>query len=67
MEMIIAMSTDWYGQQQKNGNNSSLMAVPVQGEVGAQNYLVASGNTVLLTDFNSDLIWIKSNDGFFRR
>ena len=39
-----------------------ILAVPVQGEVGAQNYLVAAGNTVLLTDFNSGLLWLKSTD-----
>ena len=57
---------DYYGQQRNNNNNSSLMAIPVQGEVGAQNYLVAAGNTVLLTDFNSGFIWIKTNDGLFQ-
>lgn len=58
--------TDYYGQQRNNNNNNSLMAIPVQGEVGAQNYLVAAGNTVLLTDFNSSFIWIKTNDGLFQ-
>lgn len=52
---------DWYGQQPQQRNNS-VMAVPVQGEVGAQNYLVAAGNTVLLTDFNEGFIWLKSTD-----
>ena len=52
---------NWYsGQPQRN--NNSVLAVPVQGEVGAQNYLVAAGNTVLLTDFNEGFIWLKSTD-----
>jgi|GEM_PF-2907441 len=49
-----------YGQMQRQGGE--ILAVPVQGEVGAQNYLVAAGNTVLLTDFNSGLIWLKTTD-----
>lgn len=48
-----------YQTQQQNNN---VLAVPVNGEVGAQNYPVAAGNTVLLTDFNSGLIWLKSTD-----
>lgn len=49
-----------YGQMQRQGGE--ILAVPVQGEIGAQNYLVAAGNTVLLTDFNSGLLWLKSTD-----
>lgn len=32
----------------------------VRGEEGARNYLVASGNTVLLIDFESNQFWLKS-------
>ena len=63
------MANEWYGQQQaqqRNANNGSLLAVPVQGETGAQNYLVGAGNTVLLTDFNAGFLWIKTNDGLFQ-
>jgi len=49
-----------YGQMQRQGGE--ILAVPVQGEIGAQNYLVAAGNTVLLTDFNSGLLRLKSTD-----
>ena len=49
-----------YGQVQRQGGE--ILAVPVQSEIGAQNYLVAAGNTVLLTDFNSGLLWLKSTD-----
>ena len=42
--------------------NNEVLAVPVNGEIGAQNYPVAAGNTVLLTDFNGERLWIKSND-----
>lgn len=49
-----------YGQAQRP--NNEILAVPVHGEVGAQNYPVASGNTVILTDFASGLLWLKSTD-----
>ena len=42
--------------------NNDVLAVPVNGEVGAQNYPVAAGNTVLLTDFNAGFVWLKTND-----
>ena len=42
--------------------SNDVLAVPVNGEAGAQNYLVGAGNTVLLTDFNAGRIWLKSND-----
>ena len=42
--------------------NNEILAVPVNGEIGAQNYPVAAGNTVLLTDFNAGFIWLKTND-----
>jgi len=54
-----------YGQQSQPlqmQQNNNVLAVPVNGESGAQNYLVAAGNTVLLTDFNSGFIWLKSTD-----
>lgn len=59
------MANEWYGQQQsQQRNNNNLMAIPVQGEEAAQNYLVAAGCTVLLIDLNSknQRIWLKSND-----
>ena len=49
-----------YGQMQRPTNE--ILAVPVHGEIGAQNYPVASGNTVILTDFASGLMWLKSTD-----
>ena len=49
-----------YGQAQRP--NNEILAVPVHGEVGAQNYPVATGNTVILTDFSSGLLWLKSTD-----
>ena len=48
-----------YGNQQQN--DGSLMTVFVQGEAGANAYPVASGNTVLLMDFESGKFWLKSN------
>ena len=48
--------------QQPMQRNNDVLAVPVNGEIGAQNYPVAAGNTVLLTDFNSGFVWLKSND-----
>ena len=48
--------------QQQMQRNNEVLAVPVNGEIGAQNYPVAAGNTVLLTDFNGERLWIKSND-----
>ena len=33
----------------------------VQGEAGANAYPVASGNTVMLMDFESNKFWLKSN------
>ena len=48
--------------QQQMQRNNDVLAVPVNGEIGAQNYPVAAGNTVLLTDFNSGFVWLKSND-----
>ena len=48
--------------QQQMQRNNDVLAVPVNGEIGAQNYPVAAGNTVLLTDFNSGFVWLKTND-----
>ena len=42
--------------------SNDVLAVPVNGEIGAQNYPVAAGNTVLLTDFNSGFVWLKTTD-----
>lgn len=41
---------------------ADILAVPVQGAQAAQNYLVGAGNTVILTDFASGFIWLKSTD-----
>lgn len=41
---------------------NEILAVPVQGAQAAQNYLVGAGNTVILTDFSSGFIWLKSTD-----
>lgn len=49
-------------QQQPMQRNNNVLAVPVNGEMGAQNYPVAAGNTVLLTDFNSGFVWLKTTD-----
>ena len=49
-----------YGQAQRP--NNEILAVPVHGEIGAQNYPVATGNTVILTDFSSGMLWLKSTD-----
>lgn len=50
-------------QQQSN----DILAVPVQGEIAVQNYLVAQGRSVLLTDFPNGRIYLKSTspDGLF--
>lgn len=50
-----------YGNQGNQQNDGSLMTVFVQGEAGANAYPVASGNTVLLMDFESGKFWLKSN------
>lgn len=50
-----------YGNQNNQQNDGSLMTVFVQGEAGANAYPVASGNTVLLMDFESGKFWLKSN------
>lgn len=46
-------------QQQQMPQPASLMTVLVQGEAGAQMYPVASGNTVLLMDFDTKTFWLK--------
>ena len=50
-----------YGGQQNMQNTGSFMTVLVQGEAGANAYPVASGNTVMLMDFESNKFWLKSN------
>lgn len=47
--------------QMPQQNYDSLMTVLVQGESGANAYPVASGNTVMLVDFDLGKFWIKSN------
>ena len=44
-----------------NDPSNSMMTVFVNGESGAQAYPVASGNAVLLMDFDAGKFWIKSN------
>ena len=41
---------------------SSFYTVLVNGDAGANAYPVASGNTVLLMDFNSNKFWLKSTN-----
>ena len=50
-----------YGNQLPQQNFGSFMTVLVQGEAGANAYPVASGNTVMLMDFDSGKFWLKSN------
>ena len=47
---------------QQNQNSNSFYTVLVNGEAGANTYPVASGNTVLLMDFNSNKFWLKSTN-----
>ena len=55
-----------YNQYQQQASND-ILAVPVQGEAAVQNYLVAQGRSVLLTDFPNNRIYLKSTstDGLF--
>jgi len=41
---------------------SSFYTVLVNGEAGANAYPVASGNTVMLMDFNSNKFWLKTTN-----
>ena len=50
-----------FGNQVPQQNFGSFMTVLVQGEAGANAYPVASGNTVMLMDYDSGKFWIKSN------
>ena len=50
-----------YANQPAVQNTGSFMTIPVQGEAGANLYPVASGNTVMLIDFDLNKFWIKSN------
>ena len=40
--------------------SNSFYTVPVNGEEGANAYPVASGNTVMLIDFNLNKFWLKT-------
>lgn len=51
----------FYNNQIPQQNYGSFMTVLVQGEAGANAYPVASGNTVMLMDFESGKFWLKSN------
>lgn len=48
--------------QPQNPTNNSFYTVLVNGETGANAYPVASGNTVLLMDFNSNKFWLKTTN-----
>ena len=48
--------------QQAQQNDGTLMAIPVQGEAGANLYPVGAGNTVILIDFTEGKFWIKSTN-----
>lgn len=52
-----------YGNQPIPQDDNSIMAVFVQGEAGATNYLVRSGTTVMPIDFQAGKFWLKSNTG----
>ena len=52
-----------YGNQPMPQDDNSIMAVFVQGEAGATNYLVRSGTTVMPIDFQAGKFWLKSNTG----
>lgn len=52
-----------YGNQMMQQDDNSIMAVFVQGEAGATNYLVRSGTTVMPIDFQAGKFWLKSNTG----
>ena len=54
-------SQQMFGNQMPQQNFGSFMTVLVQGEAGANAYPVASGNTVMLMDFDSNKFWLKSN------
>ena len=54
-------SQQMFGNQMPQQNFGSFMTVLVQGEAGANAYPVASGNTVMLMDFDSGKFWLKSN------
>lgn len=43
-------------------NTNSFYTVLVNGETGANAYPVASGNTVLLMDFEANKFWLKSTN-----
>lgn len=55
------MNYNYYQQPIYNDTPNSMIAVFVNGDAGANAYPVASGNTVLLMDFNSNKFWLKSN------
>lgn len=49
-------------QNASNGGSSGFWTAVVNGVEGAESYPVASGNTVMLIDFNSKKFWLKSTD-----
>jgi len=49
-------------QPPQQTQTSSFYTVLVNGDAGANAYPVASGNTVLLMDFNSNKFWLKSTN-----
>lgn len=60
-QMANNQNTMNYANQIPQQNYGSFMTVLVQGEAGANAYPVASGNTVMLLDYDSGKFWIKSN------
>lgn len=48
--------------QPQNPSSNSFYTVLVNGETGVNAYPVASGNTVLLMDFNSNKFWLKTTN-----
>lgn len=51
-----------YQPQTQTQNTNSFYTVLVNGEAGANAYPVASGNTVMLMDFNSNKFWLKTTN-----
>jgi hypothetical protein len=62
-QMVPNMNNQMNYNQQNNQqyDDGSFMAFPVQGESGAQSYLVRNGTSVMLYDFDAGKFWIKSN------
>lgn len=55
-------TTGYAPYQQPTQTLNNFYTVLVNGEAGANAYPVASGNTVLLMDFNAGKFWLKSTN-----